>query len=63
METPMPVREFRDADEAALRECVIQFQGAEREFFPQTADGGKVAGPYIEYLVNICRKQRGSILV
>lgn len=59
----MPVREFRDIDAAALRECVIQFQDAEREFFPKTADGDTIAETYIEYLVNVCRKQRGSILV
>lgn len=59
----MPIREFTDTDEAALRACVIQFQDAEREFFPKTADGEAIAGPYIEHLVKICRENRGRILV
>lgn len=59
----MPVRDYRESDEEALRACVIQLQDAERNFFPKTADGHRVAKPYIDYLLTICRANRGRVLV
>jgi len=59
----MSVRDYEKRDEGALRECVIQLQDAEREIHPKTADGTKIAESYVEYLVDICSKNRGRILV
>ena len=59
----MPVREYQASDEEALRACVIQLQDVEREIFPKTADGRTVAKPYIDYLLAICRANRGRVLV
>ena len=59
----MPVREYQASDEEALRACVIALQDFEREIFPKTADGRAIAKPYIEYLLEICRANRGRVLV
>ena len=59
----MSIRVYKASDEEALRACVIQLQDIEREIFPKTADGAAIAKPYIEYRVEICRANRGRILV
>ena len=59
----MLIREYEPSDEEALRACVIQLQDVEREIYPKTADGAAIARPYIAYLVEICRANRGRILV
>jgi len=59
----MLIREYEPSDEEALRACVIQLQDVEREIYPRTADGAVIAKPYIAYLVEICRANRGRILV
>ena len=57
----MSVRDYEKSDEAALRECVIQLQDAERETHPKTADGAMIARSYVEYLTDICSANRGRI--
>ena len=57
------VRDYEIHDEEALLECVIELQEVEREMFPRTAAGSRVAKPYLEKLVAICRDNRGKILV
>jgi len=60
---PAPVRGYEKSDEAALRKCVIELQDAERAIFAKTADGDAIAKPYVDYLVEVCRSNRGRILV
>jgi ribosomal protein S18 acetylase RimI-like enzyme len=59
----MLIRDYESGDRAALRECVVQLQAAEREIDPRTADGESIADAYIDYLRNICGANRGKILV
>lgn len=59
----MLIRDYESGDRAALRECVVQLQAAEREIDARTADGESIADAYIDYLNNICGANRGKILV
>lgn len=59
----MLIRDYEPSDEAALRECVVQLQDAEREIYSKTADGDTIADSYIEYLKEICSADKGKILV
>jgi ribosomal protein S18 acetylase RimI-like enzyme len=57
------IREFEAGDESALRACVIELQNAEREIFSRTAEGKTVANTYIAYLKEVCRANKGKIIV
>jgi len=59
----MLIRDYEPGDRAALRECVVQLQDAEREIEPRTADGDSIADTYIAYLKNICSANKGKIFV
>lgn len=59
----MLIRGYESGDRAALRECVVQLQDAEREIDPRTANGDTIADTYIAYLTNICNANKGRILV
>jgi ribosomal protein S18 acetylase RimI-like enzyme len=59
----MLIRDYEPGDRAALRECVVQLQDAEREIEPRTADGDSIADTYIANLKNICSANKGKIFV
>jgi len=59
----MIIREYRDSDAPALRQCVVVLQEAERAIDPRLLPGEVMADRYCERIHARCREAAGRILV
>jgi ribosomal protein S18 acetylase RimI-like enzyme len=59
----MMIREYRAGDAAALRQCVVVLQDAERAIDPRLLPGEVMADAYCERIHARCRETAGKIFV
>ncbi len=59
----MIIREYENGDAAALRQCVVVLQDAEREIDPRLLPGEVMADAYCERIHARCRETAGKIFV
>ncbi len=57
------VRSYREADAAAVRDCVAELQDFERQIDGRLRSGASIAAPYLEHMRQRCRESGGTILV
>jgi ribosomal protein S18 acetylase RimI-like enzyme len=57
------IREYRNDDALALRECIIELQDFERGIDPRLRPGASIADDYIAQMLERCRTWLGTILV
>src|SRR5215510_16100190 len=59
----MIIRQYQHSDAAALRQCVIVLQEAERAIDPLLLPGAVIADRYCERIYERCREAAGKIFV
>lgn len=57
------IREYRPADAAAVRRCVVALQDFERTLDPRLRDGETIADAYCEQIHTRCRDAVGRVFV
>jgi ribosomal protein S18 acetylase RimI-like enzyme len=57
------IREYRDDDLSALRDCVIELQDFERRIDDRLRPGASMADDYLHEMIGRCRDCAGTILV
>lgn len=57
------IRDYRESDVAALRECVIALQEFERLIDPRLREGEAMADQYCEHIHHRCREAEGRVFV
>jgi ribosomal protein S18 acetylase RimI-like enzyme len=60
---PAVIREYRDADAAAVRSCIIELQDFERRIDDRLRPGESIAEDYLRHMLDRCRECEGRILV
>lgn len=59
----MFIREYRDADTAALRRCVVVLQDCERAIDPLLLPGEVMADRYCQRIFQRCREASGQVYI
>ena len=57
------IRDYQEGDAAALRQCVVELQNAERAIDPRLLAGEVMADAYCERIHRRCREAAGRIYV
>lgn len=59
----LTIRDYRPADAAALRRCVVELQEVERAIDPRLRTGESMADAYCEQIHERCRRADGRVFV
>lgn len=57
------IREYRDTDARAVRDCIVDLQDFERRIDERLRPGESIADEYLRYMLDRCRETTGTILV